>query len=59
MPRKKKIEAETEGYDMEKNVVEESVDTHICARPGCGRDLRLTGYVENNGKRYCCPACAS
>ncbi len=38
---------------------EKREDVNKCANPSCVRDVRLTGFVENNGKKFCCPACAA
>lgn len=55
MPRKKKIEVEDLGSEAETIEVVVDVPANDCAK--CGKPLN--GYVENNGKKYCNPACAA
>jgi len=62
MPRKKTIKKVVKKV-VKKEVKKElppdeavKFQTH-CAK--CGVSLAQTGYVENNYKRYCSPACAA
>ena len=56
---KKKIEKLEEAVEVPKDLKPEEavkLQTH-CAK--CGANLALTGYVENNHKRFCSPGCAA
>lgn len=63
MPRKKATKEVLETNETAETPQQLTTDdravgfqTH-CAK--CGADLSLTGYVENNYKRFCGPACAA
>lgn len=62
MPYNKKVKKVLKPKKVKEVILslEEAVklQTH-CAGVNCNNDLNLTGYVENDYKKFCGPGCAS
>ena len=54
MAKKKEIKLEEE-----KGVLKPEEAVKLQTHCKCGANLALTGYVENNYRRFCSPGCAS